>query len=523
MTKDSMTPHAYIDPQWDSEAVTLAAKAIRTVTSKVYSWDYGLGERQMDGKYARDWHVDLQRQFKLHPVVLAMLKYRPDNYHTLVLEWPHVSEKEPSKLSYTRDEFKGKANVQTVTTISKYLSKHWARVPDHIRRDACSLYTPDTLKMLAADVRQTIWACEVGPRSCMQSTSSYAGFPWSKRGQRQKMLAWDEDSTLREPEWNTHPYAVYTPELGWGMAVRMVGDRVMGRALTYESKSHKGFVRSYARGVTDENMSETDTALSAWLEAKGFSKEGSWPEGAEIAYIENVHECDTPLLPYMDGDRENVTESGSGKTLVITSDQGGNWKCENQDGTGERNDSEEDEENERLAFCEDCDDSIYEGDDYIIAGRYEDRFVCCHCSRDYTQVTAPGRWTGTATYHLPDDETVRVNRQDYDPANLPDCIIMLEDGDHAHEDDAIRIDDECYLHSDYRVVELHEENPDTGDTYGLIEDCWEDERTGYMWPNCVECVERGSYKYHQDTIDEMDEEAEEDEEAQAAPAIPETI
>lgn len=64
---------------------------------------------------SRDWHLKLQEKFKLHPVVKTLLKqHRPADWQQLLLEWPHISETDQSRLAYTRDEKHGEADRQTI-------------------------------------------------------------------------------------------------------------------------------------------------------------------------------------------------------------------------------------------------------------------------------------------------------------------------------------------------------------------------------------------------------------------------
>jgi hypothetical protein len=67
----------------------------------------------------------------------AVLLARPYDWQQLFLEWPHVSQGDRSKIAYTQNEVKGQKDIQTVTSVGKYLNRHFD-LPDHIIRDLVS-------------------------------------------------------------------------------------------------------------------------------------------------------------------------------------------------------------------------------------------------------------------------------------------------------------------------------------------------------------------------------------------------
>jgi hypothetical protein len=90
----------------------------------------------------RDWHGREQRKYPMHPAVIKALEsdHRPYDWHLLTLEWPHVSESDSTRLAYTRDDRAGEADRQTVTTVGKYLTRHFPDMPDHEVRNLVALY-----------------------------------------------------------------------------------------------------------------------------------------------------------------------------------------------------------------------------------------------------------------------------------------------------------------------------------------------------------------------------------------------
>lgn len=457
-------------------------KELAGLINKVYSDNHATMRRA--GNYdevPHVWHVRLQNRFDVHPVVLAMLEaHRPACMVDLMFEWPHVSEKDPAMLAYTRDDNKGETDVQTTTSIGKYVARHWPKVPDHVRRDACLLYTPEQMRMVEATTEAIIHAIQNGPTSCMQG------------------------------DWNVHPYSVYTPELGWGMAVRLNSEgRIDGRALTWtdpDDEKRKVFARTYARNKEgDSSYSYADQVLAAWLESQGF-KHRDWPEGAKLAKLTNRH--DGPLLPYIDGGNQHVRSSRyGGKDCWAICDGDGErdaeYKCDNTNGTADEVNS---------CQCEDCDHSMSE-DDSCTVGRDEDRQVCSDCRDNYTYVTGTygyRRSYGTSEYYVRNDDAVSVGGDYYDSENLPDNIVELHDGDYADIDDCCCVDGEWYLSDEcvycadgeWRLSEDCTECTDDGEFYPS-DDCWECTHSGESYSDKVEFVMLDGDTYHPDSVAEM--------------------
>jgi hypothetical protein len=389
----------------------------------------------------RQWWVDLINKYKIHPVVARIISegVRPADWHQLLLEWPHVSTEDETLIAYTRDEVKGKADVQTRTSIGKYLSRHWSHVPDHVRRDWAGIFHPAKYEMRDT-MEGIISGVELGPQSCMKS--SFGHIPFNSADNEQ-LRYWQKDHSATV-DWHKHPYSVYDPGLGWRMAVRLDADRpdiVMGRALVFvnDDNATKVFVRSYQRNSAGDNAnSGSDEKLETWLRDQGAHKHSSWLDGTPVLHME--HPKGGLMMPYLDGDTQ-LAELRDGY-VYIESD--GNILCDNVDGTCS-------EEN-GIGACEDCGDTVFEGDDYLYAGLNEDRLVCSCCRDSYIFVKGEGSH-GILEYHVHDDSSVEVNNRWYDKNNLPDFIVRLGNGDYAHSDDAAYIEsqDEYYLTEDDAV------------------------------------------------------------------------
>jgi hypothetical protein len=468
----------------------------RDILSVMHSdWNHGRADYR--------WHYVMQQTFRLHPVVEAMLKHRPINPEKLALEWPYISEKDPMRLAYTRNPADGLADRQLVTSIGKYISRHWSHVPDHLRRDAASLYTPDTM-YFAHTIKEMITGMELGPRSCMHS--DYGSIPFDKE-ENIKLHAWLADPMKPEPNWDRHPYSCYLPKFGWHMAFRKDGmsGKVNGRVicLTVEENGQKIFVRTYARGRSDDASSETDTALAAWLTAQGYTRQNSWPVGQKISCPSL--DDDGLQAPYLDGGRREIDQVEADIFEIVN--ENGEWRCDNTNGTADRltQDEDDDEDSDSYQYC-DCCDERYHVDEAHTVGRYQSATVCSYCNEhEYSLVRGSCRsdWHDSGNYvryRVPNEEAGGVVGHSYevDINELPDDVIELFDGRWAELDDTVCIDDSYYMAQDPDVVCLNEDNPDNGDGYALKTDTWTCAETGNVYHDNTDSVWVGGMQYHPD-------------------------
>ena len=416
-------------------------------------------------RHDRDWYYQLTSRFKLHAAVAAALEVcRPDDWHQLLLEHPHIASTDPTRLAYTRDERAGQADRQTVTTIGKYLARHFPALPAHIVRDIVAQYGAQDCRIIT-NLDDMIDYVQRGPGSCMR---------------------------LPNCDPRRHPYRVYTPELGWALAVRVNGGSVDGRALVWtnpDDPDEKWFVRSYRRN--DDGYSYTDEGLESWLRGKGFEHVDSW-EGAYFAYVPG----DPFVAPYLDGDCKKVAWEANDSIVRI--DEDGEYECNHQDGTPDR---------PGQYTCEDCDDRVDE-DEGSSVGYHGDRWVCnCCISRNY--VFAYGR--GGHEYYVEESETVYLNHSYYEAEYLEDNdIVELYNGDYANKDDCIYLESrEVYVPYDGGVwVELPDgtcEHVDDvvllhdGD-YALKVDAWQCYESGEWYlDDEVDPVEIDGDLYHPDS------------------------
>lgn len=384
----------------------------------------------------RGWYMSLRRRFQIHPAVYdAMRLARPYDWHQLVLEYPHRSETDPHRLAYTRDERAGEDDRQTVTTVGKYLMRHFP-LRDNIIRDIAALYsTPSEFKILD-DVEQFVHAVNNGPSSCM---------------------CWREERGVRcKDDVRRHPYHAYDPQFGWRMAVRLEGGRIDGRALLMHEDDGAGggtryFVRSFRRG---EGYSYTDEALEAWLKKQGYQHYSGW-HGCYLAYIPLAG--GDFLAPYIDGEAQHVDIERRDGKLVLSISDSGEYECTNTDGTASSVHNE----------CCDCCGEYYDPEDMSWAGYNEDIHVCDGCLGD-NYVYGYGR--NGRQYYFHQDDAVYVDSQsewyhtDYLDHN---DIVCTYDGEYESKDDCVYVEScgEYYPADDDRVVCDH-----AGD-WQLLDDC----------------------------------------------------
>jgi len=407
----------------------------------------------------RDWHSREQRKYPLHPAVLRALEsdHQPNDWHLLTLEWPHVSE-DSTRLAYTRDDRAGEADRQTVTTVGKYLTRHFKTMPDHEVRNLVALYSAGESCKFVHTLAEMIHHIHQGPTSCMGGDKSF-------------------DVRCVDGE-RRHPYQVYDPKYGWHMAVRIENSDTVGRALCMSNGDDKYFVRSYRKN--GNGYSHADERLEAWLESQGYSKQSYWESETKLAYYETGG--GDILAPYIDGGHQYVDVCGN--HLEICSD--GEYECTSTSGFAQETSGDS---------CNDCGDRIREGDGYWV-GRHEEQQVCQSCcdAEYYYAYGARGN-----KYYVHNHDMVEVNGEYYHDDYLSDNgIVRLENGDYEEMDNCVSINDEWYHCDDERIC-----RPEDRDDYCLIEDCWLCEESNNWYTDDTACVEVDGSLYHPDHAPEQ--------------------
>lgn len=425
----------------------------------------------------------LRARYPLHPVFNHV---KPTE--TVLIEHPHVAETDPNRLAYTRNPKDGEDFLinghkrQTLTSVTKYLRRHYPEMKDH---ELFALSQQSDEFKLLTDIKEIIHAVETGPSSCMKSSSSVCSHEWKCTRQHSVMQAWLKDPTNEEPDWYLHPYSVYDHP-GWSLAIHKGPSpvdgtfQIVGRALVYKGV----FVRSFYQNKDPAGYSQADTALEAWLQEKGCEKQDSWDGGTPIRHIATD---EGPLLPYIDGDSCYVEVINDDILRIRKYACCGYYKADNTDGTGDAVEVEVEEE--PVAHCTDCGDGIYDGDNSSYIRNDYGTCICSSCLDNYTYARAFVNGRNTRWY-VPDDEAVYVDDEAWDEQNLSDDIVELENGDYAYKHNAVEIDGEWYLEDDECVVEIE-------GLYYLKRDCWKDVDGTYHTPD-EEYVVVGDNRYTED-------------------------
>jgi hypothetical protein len=321
-------------------------------------------------RYSRDWVRREQDRYNIHPVIITLMTEvaRPNDWHRILLEYPHISVSDTARVAYTRDDRSGVADRQIVTTLGKYIRERWstADLPDHVLRQHVDTYVvrnTASCEWLEDDVHEFIEAVQNGPRSCMR---------------------WDDF----DGDDDYHPYRCYDPKHGWRMAVRRNGHKqIVGRALAISNDAvGKLFVRSFKADGDDPDgggYSHSDEKLEAFLKDEGYEKHHRYPEGVKL-YTRKLRSGEY-LAPYMDGDRWNAGLGMFNDEYFFKLDDEGNFSLRETNGHAE--------EAER-STC-DCCGASFDDDDLRTVGVNEDARVCDGCTdENYTYVENATRWGG---------------------------------------------------------------------------------------------------------------------------------
>jgi hypothetical protein len=396
--------------------------------------------------------------------------YRPEDWQQLLLEWPHKSLTDPNRLAYTRNEQSAMHNGDSdakavVTTIGKYLTRHFPDASSNLIRDITAQYTYGGSTIITKDLDKMIHAVIHGPRSCMSNS-------------------FDIECADRKER---HPYAVYDPSFGWGMAVRTDTDgMVLGRCLVHESDDGKGFVRSYKREREYSSHSGADEAIESQLKGLGFAKWSGWPDHVRIMRYPLRREG--YLMPYLDGQNQHVDEDVDNDAFRISSYDG--YEATNTSG----------HINGYTCTCDDCGQGMDEDDSYSIGYHGDSRIGPC-CIDNYTLVY--GRRGNE--YYVDSDNAVHVDGEWYDSEYLSDnSIVELNNGEYAHSDNAVYIDSEdAYYHCDDEDIVYAEDTHQ----YELRENCWCCAESGNWYTEDEDSVEIGGETYHPDHAPEQETDA----------------
>jgi hypothetical protein len=435
----------------------------------------GVHERLGPGNYrqtyeGRPWFNQQRQRHQLHPAVYVMMtdhKYRAEDWQQLLLEWPHKAITDPNRLAYTRNEQAAMHNGDSdakavVTTIGKYLTRHFPDAPSNLIRDVVAQFTYGGSTIITKDMDAMVNAVMHGPRSCMSSSFD--------------ILCHDKEER--------HPYAVYDPSLGWSMAVRTDTDgMVLGRCLVHESEDGKGFVRSYKRERDYSSHSGADESIEAYLSGLGYAKWRGWPEHVRIKRYPLRREG--YLMPYIDGGNQHVEEDGDDHFRVSNYD---GWEATNTSGMLQAH----------TCTCDDCGEGMDEDDSYSIGYHGDSRVGSC-CIDNYTLVYGRRR----DEYYTSNDNAVHVDGEWYHDEYLDDnSIVELANGEYTHHDNAVYVESaDAYYHVDDDDIIYAEDT----NRHELLADCWLCAESGNWYTVDEDSVEVDGETYHPDHAPETEE------------------
>ena len=352
-----------------------------------------------------------------------------------------------------------------MTTIGKYLTRHFPDAPSNLIRDIAAQFTYGGTTVITKDMDVMVHAVINGPRSCMSNSFDIECYDRKER----------------------HPYAVYDPDLGWSMAVRTDTDgTVLGRCLVHENADgDKGFVRSYKRERDYASHSGADEAIEAYLQSQGYAKWRGWPDHVRIMRYPLRREG--YLMPYIDGGNQHVEEDGD--TFSISSYDG--YEATSTSGLI----------NGYTCTCDDCGEGMDEDDSYSIGYHGDSRVGSC-CIDNYTHVY--GRRGDE--YYVNSDRAIEADGEWYDSDYLSDnSIVELHDGEYTHHDNAMYIESEdAYYHCDDDAIVYAEDT----NQHELKDNCWCCAESGNWYTDDEDNVEVDGELYHPDHAPEPVEEDE---------------
>lgn len=361
----------YIIRDWLSGALT---NRVVMIKYKAYTADVDMAVTNADGVA---WLRPVQALWaqharseggNTHPAVLAALKItQPRNWRVLLLQYPRISTEVDGMLVYNSCYDKLARAQYTRTSPGKYLREHFPTLTDVEIRDIIALTCAKGEFSISFTMAGILDGIEDGPRSCMK------GFDRA-----------------------THPYRVYDPDHGWGMATRTStayecsscrAPRFFSRALV--NRNNMSFVRSYKYGGTPDTYSNACEQLEAWLQSQGYRKRSSW-EDARVARIEAPDHNDALVMPYIDGSEQTVYEGAVDYLTLTRTEQTPNRFGEANATVGFLRAGNAEDDDEDMWTCSHCGEDYPEGDDRYWIGVNEEEPICSYC-RENSYVSAHGR------------------------------------------------------------------------------------------------------------------------------------
>ncbi len=323
----------------------------------------------------------------------------------------HLSLNDNQRIAYTPNAEYGRADRQIVTTVGRFLTKHFSDVftEGQIRgwTDIHKQMYGEPIVHFAFDAADIEHAYEDGPHSCMVGK-------------------FGENSDWSVPE---HPVRIYDgPDTAVATIVNVAGD-ITARALV-RIEEPLSYIRIYG----------DDALLRHRLNALGFSQQDS-AHGMRLRYVPNPHNDEGVLCPYLDGVSYAEPKHIDGKAFLVPGN--GDWCCQMTHGYA----GWDPEESDHGAYCNYCEeDGLNEENGSTI--RNGD-WVCSSCIDDsYTWAVA---YTNGEYAYVHSDDVVCVGDDYYfDRTSVLEAndIVRLEDDDPS---------DDTYAKKDYACEPIFEE------------------------------------------------------------------
>lgn len=327
--------------------------------------------------------------------------------------YPHIPKSEPGKIAYTESDLKGNRDIQTVTTIGRYLTKFHAALSEAEKKrlvDEWNSYYDTSYQLAFSDDPETIAKIyQNGPSSCMsKSTEDFSDYvPFGK-----------------------HPAEVYGAPGDLSIAYLGTVERPVSRAIVNVQKKY--YVRAY--GFVER--------MELKLKEAGFEKLISWPPGTKLNLWQDGSRI---LCPYLDGSRGYcwVYPSDDGFLVTRHADEGGpGIEADTTDGyiDFDRN----------TCTCDHCDrEVVLDDDDY---SRIDGNVVCHRCrDEEYIYCQLTGNYVSNDT-----DMAIYYDRYNYEEVGQ---LSELENNsrytqcEYSYDvDDLIRF----YYHSNTTTIELND-------------------------------------------------------------------
>lgn len=343
--------------------------------------------------------------FDLWALSVACEPKEPRKFYRWALA-PSVSDR--TKIRYTPSAEYGKADRQIVTTLGKFLTKHYKDVlsAEQIRHWAnqWSAHTqPVELKF--ADTADEVEHVYVnGPQSCMSGSGDFHS----------------DEHPARLWGYCKHTRVAYAERNG----------KIVARTVVREDVEPKIYVRIYP---------DYQTAFEEALQAAGYKHDF---EGLEGLVVPAMRDGRGYLMPYVDGISTASEVSGglrlgcgplsthqtNGRTCEEEDDS---WQCPECGAWHDSNEAEIYSDFTDTSFCSSCDENWV--------------YARTHCGESHVRVDDAAeykrRWYSTDRRTLAHYDLVMLDDNLYSTEDL----VTLEDGDLCHMDDAVCTPWDTYL------------------------------------------------------------------------------